>query len=156
MHQNSSPAGVDPREGSLGESAISDEPTDRQDSTESAQGSSPHNPDGPAAAPEPPTAPADLNRQLLLYTLARVGLFVVLCAILIVAHVPFVVAPVIAIVVALPLSMVLFRNWSQRVSAGLAARTAARKATRDDLRARLRGEFNADEPDADSEPEDKG
>lgn len=145
-----------PRQGSLGESAISDEPTDRQDSMESAQGSSPHNPDGPAAAPELPTPPADLNRQLVLYTLARVGLFVVLCAILIIAHVPVLVAPVIAIVVALPLSMVLLRSWSQRVSAGLAARTAARKATRDDLRSRLRGEFAAEEPEHDSHEEDKG
>jgi hypothetical protein len=107
---------------------------------ESAQGSSPHNPDGPIEAPEPP---ADLNRQLLLYTLARLGLFVVLSLILIFAHVPVVVAPVIAIVVALPLSMLLFRNWSQRVSAGLALRGAQRRATRDELRTRLRGEFGA-------------
>lgn len=108
---------------------------------ESAQGSSPHNPDGRPALPGPP---ADLNRQLALYTLARVGLFVVICAILILAHVPLVVAPVIAIVVALPLSMLLFRDWSQRVSAGLAARAAQRRATRDDLRAKLRGEFASD------------
>ena len=109
---------------------------------ESAQGSSPHNPDGRPALPEPP---ADLNRQLALYTLARVGLFVVICAILIFAHVPVVVAPVIAIVVALPLSMLIFRDWSQRVSAGLAARSAQRRATRDELRARLRGEFSAED-----------
>ena len=107
----------------------------------SAQGSSPHNPDGPAAAPEPP---ADLNWQLTLYTLARLGLFAVLALILILAHVPLVVAPVIAIVVALPLSMLLFRNWSQRISYGLAARKAIHQATRDQLRARLRGEFGAE------------
>ena len=93
---------------------------------ESAQGSTPHNPDGRPALPEPP---ADLNRQLALYTLARVGLFVVIALILIVAHVPLVVAPVIAIVVALPLSMLLFRDWSQRVSAGLGR---ARRATQGD------------------------
>jgi hypothetical protein len=112
---------------------------------ESAQGSSPHNPDGPPALPEPP---ADLNRQLALYTLARVGLFVVLALILIFAHVPVVVAPVIAIVVALPLSMLLFRDWGQRVSAGLALRSAQRRATRDQLRARLRGEFSAEDGSA--------
>jgi hypothetical protein len=112
---------------------------------EFAQGSSPHNPDGPTALPEPP---ADLNRQLALYTLARVGLFVVLALILIFAHVPVVVAPVIAIVVALPLSMLLFRDWGQRVSAGLALRSAQRRATRDQLRARLRGEFSAEDGSA--------
>ena len=120
---------------------------------ESAQGSSPHNPDGPTAAPEPP---ADLNRQLALYTLARVGLFVGLSAVLILAHVPLVVAPVIAIVVALPLSMLLFRNWSQRVSAGLAARGAQRRATRDELRSRLRGEFTSEEGADGAEDESKG
>jgi hypothetical protein len=114
---------------------------------ESAQGSSPHNPDGPTETPALPEPPADLNRQLVLYTLARVGLFVVLALILIFAHVPLVVAPVIAIVVALPLSMLLFRNWSQRVSAGLALRSAQRQATRDQLRARLRGEFDATDAD---------
>jgi hypothetical protein len=114
---------------------------------ESAQGSSPHNPDGPTETPALPEPPADLNRQLVLYTLARVGLFVVLALILIFAHVPLVVAPVIAIVVALPLSMVLFRNWSQRVSAGLAARSAQRNAIRDEFRSRLRGEFSAADPD---------
>lgn len=112
---------------------------------DSAQGSTPHNPDGRPALPEPP---ADLNRQLALYTLARVGLFVVIAAILIVAHVPLVVAPVIAIVVALPLSMLLFRDWSHRVSAGLAMRAAQRRATRDDLRAKLRGEFSDENADA--------
>lgn len=136
---------MDPREGSLGETAISDEPTDRKDSMDSAQGSTPHNPDGRPALPEPP---ADLNRQLALYTLARVGLFVVIAVILIVAHVPLVVAPVIAIVVALPLSMLLFRDWSQRVSAGLATRAAQRRATRDDLRAKLRGEFSDEDAEA--------
>lgn len=120
---------------------------------ESAQGSSPRNPDGPIPTPEPP---ADLNRQLALYTLARVGLFVVLCAVLIFAHVPVVVAPVIAIVVALPLSMLLFRNWSQRVSAGLAARSAQRRATREELRARLRGEFTSVDEPSDDEDESKG
>jgi hypothetical protein len=123
---------------------------------ESAQGSTPHNPDGPVAAPEPP---ADLNRQLALYTLARVGLFVALCAVLIIAHVPLLVAPVIAIVVALPLSMLLFRSWSQRVSAGLAVRSAQRRATRDELRARLRGEFTAEDGTDgtdDAEHESKG
>jgi hypothetical protein len=120
---------------------------------ESAQGSSPDNPDGRSAAPEPP---ADLNRQLALYTLARVGLFVVLCAILIFAHVPFVVAPVIAIVVALPLSMVLFRGWSQRISYGLAARKAIRDATRDQLRARLRGEFSAEDTESSAAEPDTG
>jgi hypothetical protein len=110
---------------------------------ESAQGSSPHNPDGLTESVELPEPPADLNRQLLLYSLARLGLFVVLALILIVAHVPVLVAPVIAIVVALPLSMLLFRNWSQRISYGLAVRKAGRDATRDELRARLRGEFSA-------------
>lgn len=143
---------MDPREGSLGETAISDEPTDRKDSMDSAQGSTPHNPDGRPALPEPP---ADLNRQLALYTLARVGLFAVIAVILIVAHVPLVVAPVIAIVVALPLSMLLFRDWSQRVSAGLAMRAAQRRATRDDLRAKLRGEFSdGDAEDAEGESKD--
>lgn len=158
------------RGASVGDSAISDEPTDRRDPGESAQ--QPAAPQGPLpfaaqpsqsaaqpsqqvsgqpTAPPPLSVPSDLGRQVALYTLARIGLVAVVTVILTVAHVPLLVSLVIAIVVALPLAMLLLRGWSARISEGLAARRAIRRSARNALRAELRGEFDGTDPDTGSQ-----
>jgi Flp pilus assembly protein TadB len=102
------------------------------------------NVDGNGVDTNEPARPAQpqgaLTRDLTLYTVARLGLLAVVAGVLVVAHVPLLVALVVAVVVAMPLSLVVFRGLRARVTAGLAERGAARRAERDRLRAQLRGE----------------
>lgn len=100
----------------------------------------PAGPDGLAAARRA------LARDLVLYTVARLGLVVVVVAVvlgagaLFSAEIPLLVAVVVGVVVALPLSLVLLPGLRTRVSTGLEVVSARRRADKEDLRARLRGE----------------
>lgn len=76
--------------------------------------------------------------MLAIYTLARVGLLVVLTVVLALA-VPWIVAAACAIAVQLPLSWALFGGLRRRTNEALARRTAARRAERQRLQAALSG-----------------
>lgn len=90
---------------------------------------------------QPPSGGGEgLGRPLALYSLARVGLVVLVSAILVGLGVPLVVAVLVALIVGLPLSMLLFRGLRTQVTEGLAVRGARRAAERAALRAKLRGE----------------
>ncbi|MEU0545665.1 DUF4229 domain-containing protein [Nocardia sp. NPDC005978] len=87
-----------------------------------------------------------LARDLALYTVARLGLVVVLVAVIIGAaklvsvEVPLIVAALFAVLIALPLSMVLFKTLRTRVNQDIAAVDAKRRSDRDQLMTRLRGD----------------
>ncbi|MFE6860565.1 DUF4229 domain-containing protein [Nocardia sp. NPDC057668] len=87
-----------------------------------------------------------LARDLALYTVARLGLVVVLVAViigtakLVSVEVPLIVAALFAVLIALPLSMVLFKTLRTRVNQDIAAVDAKRRSDRDQLMTRLRGD----------------
>ena len=89
----------------------------------------------------------NLGRDLVLYTLARLGLVAAVGGLLLLFDVPLLVSLAVAIVAGFPLGLLLFRGLNQRVTAGLAARGATRHAERERLRAQLRGQEPADEDD---------
>ncbi|MDQ3886489.1 MAG: DUF4229 domain-containing protein [Actinomycetota bacterium] len=78
-------------------------------------------------------------RDLVLYTLARLGLLAVITLLLVWAQVPVVVALLLALVVSLPLSVITLRGLQARVNAGMAETMQRRRAERDRLHAQLRG-----------------
>ncbi|MFC7449252.1 DUF4229 domain-containing protein [Rhodococcus daqingensis] len=100
--------------------------------------------------PAPSNAKRSLARDLGLYTLARLGLVVVIAAIilgvsqLVDVDVPLLVALIFAVIIALPLSLVLFGKLRTRVNEEISAVDAKRRADRDDLRAKLRGDGSGD------------
>ena len=81
-----------------------------------------------------------LARDLVLYTLARIGVLVVAAAVLVLLNVPLLVAAAVSVVVVMPLSMLLFAGLRRRVAGGIAQRTARRREQREQLRAQLRGD----------------
>ncbi len=83
-----------------------------------------------------------MSRDLLVYTLLRLGLVVLIAGVLIVIGVPAVVAVLIGIVVAFALSLVLFRGLRARLDAELEQARVRRRAERDRLRTALRGDEN--------------
>ena len=94
-------------------------------------------------APGPGSA---LARNLALYTIARLGLVVVIAAVilgvgwLLGVAVPVLVALVFAVLIALPLSLVLFKSLRIRVNESIAAVDEKRRRDKAELRAKLRGE----------------
>ncbi|TQF68633.1 DUF4229 domain-containing protein [Rhodococcus spelaei] len=101
-------------------------------------------------AAAPPSAKGRLARDLALYTLARLGLVVLIAALilgvsqLINVDVPLLVALIFAVVIALPLSLVLFKSLRTRVNMQISAVDEQRRRDRDDLRAKLRGDATGD------------
>ncbi len=85
-----------------------------------------------------------LGRAVAVYTLIRVGLIVVLTALLELAGKPFgmplIVALAFAIVLQLPLAVLLFRRQRTDLTAALARAKSRRTAERDRLRSELTGE----------------
>lgn len=75
-----------------------------------------------------------------LYTLARIGVVVVISGALVLANVPLLVAVLIALIVALPLSMFVFRGLRSQLDMRIAEAGQRRRAEREALRARLRGD----------------
>ncbi|MFC4375815.1 DUF4229 domain-containing protein [Nocardia halotolerans] len=87
-----------------------------------------------------------LFRNLALYTLARLGLVVVIAAAivgvaaLIGVDVPIIVAVLFALIVAMPLSLTLFKSLRTKVNEDIAVVDARRREDKAQLRARLRGD----------------
>lgn len=81
-----------------------------------------------------------MSRDLVYYTLLRLGLLVAIAGVLTVAGVPMLVALLIAVVLAFALSLVLFRSLRARLATDLAHARSQRRAERARLRAELRGE----------------
>ncbi|MFD4294327.1 DUF4229 domain-containing protein [Rhodococcus sp. NPDC058505] len=83
---------------------------------------------------------------MAIYTAARLGLVVVIAAIilgvskLVSVEVPLLVALIFAVVIALPLSLVLFKTLRIRVNEQISQVDAQRRKDRDDLRSKLRGD----------------
>jgi len=101
-------------------------------------------PEPSPAAPDPGAEPG-VAGVLVLYSLARIGLLVLISGLLLLAGTPLVIAVLVALIVALPLSMLLFPGLRSRLDDALAVARARRGAQRAALRAGLRG---------DSEPHD--
>ncbi|GGK50470.1 DUF4229 domain-containing protein [Nocardia camponoti] len=86
-----------------------------------------------------------LALNLGIYTLARIGLVVVIAALivgvaqLVNVDVPLIVAALFAVIVAMPLSLTLFKKLRARVNADIAVVDAKRRQDKAQLRARLRG-----------------
>ncbi|GAA5044431.1 DUF4229 domain-containing protein [Nocardia callitridis] len=86
-----------------------------------------------------------LARDLGIYTLARIGLVIVIAAvIMLLAHlvsvrIPLVVAALFALLIAMPLSMTLFKRMRTRVNEDIAVVDERRRRDKAQLRARLRG-----------------
>ncbi|MBC7300244.1 MAG: DUF4229 domain-containing protein [Nocardia sp.] len=87
-----------------------------------------------------------LVRNLALYTLARLGLVIVIAALivgvakLIGVEVPVIVAALFALLVAMPLSLTLFKKLRVKVNEDIAVVDARRRQDKAQLRARLRGD----------------
>lgn len=97
------------------------------------------------AAPSPATA-ASLAGWVALYSVVRLGLIVVIAAIIIgVAllfgvKVPILVAAIFGVLIAVPIGMVGFKSLRSKVNAQISELDAQRAARRSDLQARLRGD----------------
>ncbi|WP_433730932.1 DUF4229 domain-containing protein [Nocardia sp. CA-129566] len=89
---------------------------------------------------------ARLARNLVLYTLARLGLVVVITAAimgvaqLVSVEIPLVVAALFALIIAMPLSLTVFKRLRARVNEDIALVDAKRRQDKAQLRARLRGD----------------
>ena len=99
--------------------------------------------------PTPDASPSPcgrLARNLALYTGARLGLVIVLAAVilgvgwLVDVDIPLLVALIFAVVIALPLSLVLFKKLRIRVNESISDVDEKRRRDKADLRARLRGD----------------
>ncbi|WP_067567058.1 DUF4229 domain-containing protein [Nocardia sp. NBC_01503] len=94
----------------------------------------------------PESAGRRLAKHLALYTVARLGLVVVLAAIIMgvaaIVHVdiPLIVAALFALLIAMPLSMALFKKLRTQVNKDIAAVDEKRRRDREQLMSRLRGE----------------
>lgn len=97
-------------------------------------------------ATPPEGAGRKLARDLALYTVARLGLVVVIAAIiigvaaLVNVSVPLIVAALFALLIAMPLSLLLFKNLRTQVNKDIAAVDEKRRRDRAQLMTRLRGE----------------
>jgi Protein of unknown function (DUF4229) len=85
--------------------------------------------------------------DVVVYTVARLGLVVVLSAVIYgtarllgVEDFPIYIAVAFALVIALPLGIWLFTPLRRRATAGIAAFDRRRRRDREQLRARLRGD----------------
>lgn len=100
-------------------------------------------------APATGGAKSSLIKNLLLYTLARLAMFVVVAAVIYYAprlvgvEVPFLVAMAFGLLVSLPISMFTFKTLRLAVNADIAAVDANRRAQRQDLESKLRGDSGA-------------
>ena len=96
-------------------------------------------PEAAAASPSSSGGSARLFGSLAIYTGLRVGLVVVLTAVL-AFFMPLIVALMFAIVIQLPLAWVLFRRPRAQVNEAIAVATARRRAERSRLQAGLSGD----------------
>lgn len=89
---------------------------------------------------------SSLTKNLVLYTLARLALFVVLAAViffvpkLVGVSIPLLVAMAFGLLVSLPISMFAFKALRVAVNSDIATVDARRREQREDLESKLRGE----------------
>ncbi|WP_328406603.1 DUF4229 domain-containing protein [Nocardia sp. NBC_00403] len=106
-----------------------------------------------ATGQQPAGAGRRLARNLALYTLARLGLVVVITvaivgiARLVSVDIPLVVAALFALLIAMPLSLTLFKKLRTRVNEDIALVDEKRRRDKALLRARLRGETPDEDKD---------
>lgn len=106
----------------------------------------PDQPGNPGRTGNAGTDRGTLARDVALYSLARLGLVLVLAVVILYlprlfgVEIPLLVAALFAVLIALPLSLVVFAPLRRRVNAGIASVDARRRADRADLQSRLRGE----------------
>lgn len=92
-----------------------------------------------------------LMRDLALYTAARLGLVVVLAAVIFGGarifgvEIPLLVTLLFALVIALPLSLVLFGKLRKQVNEDISAVDEKRRRDKAELRAKLRGDGDSAE-----------
>ncbi|GAA3951314.1 DUF4229 domain-containing protein [Gordonia caeni] len=102
--------------------------------------------DDQAESAEKTASAASLAGWVALYTLVRMGLVVVVAAIIVGVgmlfdvEVPLLVAAVFGVLIALPIGMVAFKSVRLKVNQQIAEVDADRAARRSDLHARLRGD----------------
>ncbi|BDT93975.1 hypothetical protein IFM12275_39510 [Nocardia sputorum] len=95
-----------------------------------------------------------MARNLALYTVARLGLVVVLTALIVLAarlvsvDIPLVVAALFALIIAMPLSLTLFKRLRAKVNEDIALVDERRRRDKAELRARLRGDEPPTPPEA--------
>lgn len=98
-----------------------------------------------SAAVEPGKLPPGAWKDIALYGLARVVVFVLLTVVIQTVAIlmgmgqsfPVLMSALLALIVALPLSMLLFRNLRLRVNDQIAVRDAGRRAHKERMRAQL-------------------
>jgi ABC-type bacteriocin/lantibiotic exporter with double-glycine peptidase domain len=81
------------------------------------------------------------------YTLARVGLFVVIVAVLYPLGLDLFLTMMIALLISLPLSYFLLRRWRDQMAQRLETTVEQHRAQKEKLRAALSGEDSDDEPE---------
>lgn len=92
------------------------------------------------------SAKKSLAVNLGVYTLSRLGLVVVIAAVIVGVgllfgvEVPVLVAAIFAVLISLPLSLLVFKQMRIRVNESIAAVDEDRRTARADLQAKLRGE----------------
>jgi hypothetical protein len=112
-------------------------------------GGTPAQPAGatPAAPTGGPASPPRLAPALALYTLGRLGIFLVLVALLWLVGLSGFLGLLLGLALSVPVSYLLLRPLRERVAEALAARSVARRPAKEDLRARLAGSAADDDPD---------
>jgi hypothetical protein len=100
------------------------------ETTEHAESRTPAEPDGREHA----------GRDFALYSLARLGLIVVIAGVLVALGVPLVLGIGIGVIAGYPISLLAFRRLGARASASMNQRRQRRSAERERLRAELRGD----------------
>jgi hypothetical protein len=96
----------------------------------------------PGLDPAPAAGAGHLFKYLAVYTVLRLGLVIVLTAVL-AFFMPLIVALLFAIIVQLPLAWLLFTKPRIRVNDAIAVSTARRRAERERLQSALSGESPA-------------
>lgn len=90
--------------------------------------------------PTGPATPSRVGPWLAIYTLGRVGILVVLVALLWLLRVPQIPALLFGVLLSMPVSYVLLRPARDRLTEALAARSTARRRAKAELRTRLSGD----------------
>src|SRR4051794_4515429 len=99
---------------------------------------------------KPPTFAGWLG-SMWLYTILRVGLFLAIWGIVVLAGLPAFIAALVAAVLSIPLSYVLLAAPRARLASNIEARVDAHRHDRAELDAELSGEVVPGGPDADGE-----
>jgi Protein of unknown function (DUF4229) len=98
----------------------------------------------PAAPTGGPASPPRLAPALALYTLGRLGIFVVLVALMWLVGLQGFLGLALGLALSVPVSYLLLRPLRERTTEALAARSVSRRTTKADLRERLAGDQTDD------------